>query len=236
MRKRRGPQARAFSVRYTIPTMPAHAFRKDPWWHIFGLCSGLAFACMLVVARFYPARFSPIDTTFQTLVKPLQTFGHAEPFLFISVLGSGIGVTTLAFGAAYFLRRKLHTVLQLVLLLVFAALSMGIAKAFVERARPHALDWLVTLQSYSFPSGHATLGSAFFGFIAVMLYRRSRTALARFLSVLLPMLIVFLICMSRIVLGYHYFTDVAAGVLLGLFWLSVIFMLPKPRSFRQARI
>lgn len=188
-----------------------------------------------MVARLHPERFDYIDSTFEAFVKPLQTFGHAEPFIILTVLGSGIGVTVLALGAAYFLRKHPFSVMQLLLLLVWASLSMGIAKVFVERARPTSVDWLVSLHSYSFPSGHATMSSAFYGFVAVNLYRRSLTPLSRFLSVFVPALVVLLVCTSRVVLGYHYFTDVLAGVLLGLFWLSVVFMLPKPRSFRGAR-
>lgn len=207
---------------------------RDPWWHVFGLCAGLGFALLLGLARLYPEHFDRIDRAVETFVKPLQTFGHAELFLILTVLGSGVGVVALALGVAYFLRSKPFAVLQLLLLLVWASLSMGIAKAFVERSRPEALDWLVSLHSYSFPSGHATMSAAFYGFVAVMLYRRSSTKLARTLSVAFPMLLVFFICMSRIVLGYHYFTDVLAGVLLGLFWLGVVFMLPKPRSLKTS--
>lgn len=210
--------------------------RRDPWWHLIGLCSGLAFAIMLMAVRLHPEGLNGIDAAFESFVRPLQVFGYAEPLLILTVLGSGIGVTVLALGVAYFLRKHPFSVLQLLLLLVWASLSMGIAKAFVERARPTSLDWIVSLHSYSFPSGHATMSSAFYGFIAVNLYRRSSTPFARFLSVLVPAVIVLLVCTSRVVLGYHYFTDVLAGVLLGLFWLAVVFMLPKPRSFRRVRI
>ncbi|HWU24672.1 MAG TPA: phosphatase PAP2 family protein, partial [Candidatus Paceibacterota bacterium] len=117
--------------------------------------------------------------------------------------------------------------------------SMGIAKMFVERARPSVLTWLDPSNTYSFPSGHATLSAAFYGFVSVQLYRRSHTRLTRILSLLIPMLLIALISVSRIILNYHYFTDVLAGILLGLFWLAVIFMLPKPRPilrpFAKAR-
>jgi len=217
-------------MRYTNRMTSKRRIAKDPWWHVFGLCSGLSFALMLMFARLDPDDFDRVDTAFEIFVRPLQTFGHSEPFLVLTVLGSGIGITVLALGLAYFLRRNWQAVLQLVLVLAFSSLSMGIAKNFVERTRPHTLDWLVSLQSYSFPSGHATLSSAFYGFVAVALYRRSSTARGRFFSVFMPMLIVFLVCMSRIVLGYHYFTDVLAGVSLGLFWLAVVLMLPMPRA------
>lgn len=208
--------------------------RKDPWWHVLGLSCGLLFALMLMVARLYPAYFDRLDLAVEKAILPLQTWSYSEPFLVLTVLGSGIGVTALAIGAAYFLRYNRFLVLRLALLLVLSWLSIGIAKAFVERARPIPLTWVVGLHSYSFPSGHAVLSTAFYGFTAVMLYRRSRTIRTQLLSVLIPALIILLICTSRVVLSYHYFTDVVAGVLLGLFWLSLAFMFPQPRSAAQA--
>lgn len=209
---------------------------KDPWWHIFGLLSGLSFALMLTIARLDPDDFNHIDPWFEQMVKPLQTFGHAEFFLIITVLGSVTGIIVVALGALYFLRHNRFAQLQLILVLLSSSLSMNAAKVFVERTRPDALTWLDPLNSYSFPSGHATLAMAFYGFIAVQLYRRSRSACTRLLSILIPMLLIALVCLSRIILNYHYFTDVLGGFLLGLFWLAVIFMLPRPRHALKMRI
>jgi membrane-associated phospholipid phosphatase len=206
---------------------------QDPWWHIWGLSLGLCFAAMLMLARLDPDDFNRLDTWFEAAVRPLQTFGHVELFLVITVLGSTIGITTLAFGAAYFLRHNRFAQIQLFLVLLFSSLSMGIAKGFVERTRPDVLMWLDPLNTYSFPSGHATLSTAFFGFMAVQLYRRSHSRLARVLSFIIPALIIALVALSRIVLNFHYFTDVTAGILLGLFWVAVIFMLPRPPSVNR---
>lgn len=225
-------------MRYTVRMLRhiKRALPRDPWWHVWGLCFGLLFALMLMVARLYPTYFGQVDVSFESAVQPLQTFGHVEFFLIVTALGSITGIIVLAVGAAYFLRHNRFAVLQLILLLAFSAASMGIAKAFVERTRPDVLLWLSPLSTYSFPSGHATMSTAFFGFIAVCLYRRSRSSIGRFLSVLAPVLVIVLICLSRIILNYHYFTDVVAGILLGLFWLAVIFMLSSPRSGQQVRI
>lgn len=208
---------------------------NDPWWHVFGLSSGLLFAIMLMFARLDPDDFERLDAWFENAVKPLQTFGHIELFLAITVLGSVVGITVMTIGAAFFLRRNRLAVLQLFLLMVFSSVSMGSAKFFVERARPNVLLWLDPSNTYSFPSGHATLSTALYGFIAVQLYRRSTSTIARYLSILVPAGVILLVSWSRIVLNYHYFTDVTAGILLGLFWLAVIFMLPKPRGGLRVR-
>jgi membrane-associated phospholipid phosphatase len=201
--------------------------RHDPWWHVLGLTAGLLFVLTLMFARFYPDYLDRIDDVVEKFVLPLQTY--YQPFLAFTVLGSVTGIIVTVLGAAYFLRRNRYVVLQLFLVLLFSSVSMALAKAFVERTRPDVLSWLTPLSSYSFPSGHATLSTAFYGFLAVCLYRRVQNPILRFLSISACCLIVFLVCLSRLVLSYHYMTDVTAGVLLGLFWLAIVFMLPKYR-------
>jgi undecaprenyl-diphosphatase len=201
--------------------------RHDPLWHVWGLATGLVFAVLLMLARLYPASLDAVDAYVEGRVVPLQSFSFIEPFLVVTVLGSVVGIGLVALLAAYLLQANRFAVLQLILLMLFTSVSMGIAKTFVERARPETLMWLDPMNSYSFPSGHATLATALYGFIAVCLYRRIRSRIARWLSVGLCILTVLLVCLSRLVLNYHYLTDVAAGTLLGLFWLSVVLMLPK---------
>ncbi len=219
-------------MRYNIPMTSAYTrsrMARDPWWHIFGLSFGLLFVSMLMLARQYPLLLDTVDDAAEHIIAPLQTLQYYQPFLIITVLGSTFGITSIALGAMYLLRRNRFTILQLFLVLFFASLSMGIAKAFVERARPDVLQWLTPSSSFSFPSGHATLTTALYGFLAVCLFRRVENPFWRFLSILGCALIIFLVCMSRLVLNYHYLTDVIAGLFLGLFWLAVVFMIPKHR-------
>lgn len=208
-----------------------HALRtvaKDPWWHSVGLSFGLLFVGLLAVARLYPTELNGADGAVEAFIRPYQTLLSVEFFLAVTVLGTVIGITIIAMGAAWFLRKNRFNVLQLFLLLVFASLSMGIAKTYVARVRPDALLWLDPLNTYSFPSGHATLSTAFYGFLCVMIYRRTQ-GFVRWASIAILILLIFLICLSRIVLSYHYATDVLGGIFLGLFWIAVIFMLPRTR-------
>lgn len=65
----------------------------------------------------------------------------------------------------------------------------------------------VTLQGYSFPSGHSTNAATLYGSIAFYAKKRPVTVLA--------LLLVFLVGLSRIFLGDHYPTDVILGWALG---------------------
>ncbi|HEV7320423.1 MAG TPA: phosphatase PAP2 family protein [Ensifer sp.] len=112
-------------------------------------------------------------------------------------------------------------------LAAYFLLTIGTASALVHtfkflfgRARPelfaelgaYSLTPFATTDLYeSFPSGHSTAAGAFFGVFAMLLPK------------LRPMFLVLALTIgvSRVIVGAHYPSDVAAGLLLGL-WTSVM--------------
>jgi membrane-associated phospholipid phosphatase len=91
-------------------------------------------------------------------------------------------------------------------------------KLLVDRARPVFTDPIAHARGASFPSGHATGSAAFYLAIAVVLLslRPGRRGLLLTLAVVLPLLV----AASRVVLGVHYVSDVAAGLLIGWGWTA----------------
>lgn len=201
--------------------------RPNLFWRTSAIISGLTFIVMLYGARYAPDVLEDIDSAVSPHIVWLQSFASIEVFIAITTLGSVIGVSLIAIGVAFFLRDSRRSIVRLVLLLGGAGLSVEAAKMFVARARPEVLLWLTPESSFSFPSGHSTLSMAFYGFIAVALYRRANSGVEKVAALCLPALIVLLIGFSRMVLNYHYFTDVLAGFLLGFFWLSLVYLLPR---------
>jgi membrane-associated phospholipid phosphatase len=121
---------------------------------------------------------------------------------------------------------------------VTSTLLMHGLKALFRRSRPD-LPLFNSLHNYSFPSGHA-LSS--FIFCSVLIYLLWQTRWKKVWKWLLSVvLILFSLCIgiSRIVLRYHYASDVLAGFSLGLGW--VIFSLwiqhyIKKRNERKAAV
>jgi undecaprenyl-diphosphatase len=71
-------------------------------------------------------------------------------------------------------------------------------------------------RTYSFPSGHALSSGAVYLTLALLVARRLRRRGPRVLVVVGTALLVFVIGVTRLYLGAHYFTDVLAGWLGGL--------------------
>lgn len=106
----------------------------------------------------------------------------------------------------------------------FAAGSLGaealsqLLKVLIHRPRPDVFFGLSPVETYSFPSGHAFVPAVFFwiaagGLLAPARWRAAVVALAALLG------------FSRVYLGYHYPSDVAAGWALAVAWLAVWSML-----------
>ena len=90
-------------------------------------------------------------------------------------------------------------------------------KWIVRRPRPLGAEYLET--SFSFPSAHAAIVVVLYGFIAFMLIRRMKNRVEKGLILAATLLIILVVGFSRISLGVHYPTDVAAGYIIGLGWL-----------------
>jgi undecaprenyl-diphosphatase len=98
---------------------------------------------------------------------------------------------------------------------VFSALL----KLLFHRPRPVLFFDLTRAQNYSFPSGHAFVGTVFYGLLAAILIgvypRRRLTILAA------TAIVILLIGISRVYLGYHYPSDVLGGWACAAVWLAL---------------
>jgi membrane-associated phospholipid phosphatase len=106
-------------------------------------------------------------------------------------------------------------------------------KSVFQRVRPAFDDPLLTLSTYSFPSGHTVNATLFYGVLAAWLFTRSRGPLPHALIIVMACIMATLVGLSRMVLGVHYFSDVVAGMAEGCFWLALC--LTTVSTFRRHR-
>ncbi|GAA5140850.1 hypothetical protein GCM10023340_01650 [Nocardioides marinquilinus] len=119
---------------------------------------------------------------------------------------------------------------------IVTAVLTTVMKAAIGRARPdwqHPEDFL---DNQAFPSGHASSIAAFGTVVIVLAVMLVRRAVVRRLIGVGAVLLVVLVGLDRILLGRHYPSDVAAGVLLGagigLLALSVFSPLPRSHALK----
>ncbi len=118
---------------------------------------------------------------------------------------------------------------------VGAVVLQNVVKAIVRRPRPPVLH-LEHVTGTSFPSGHATESSAFLLALVVAVWPLLRTRRERAGAATVAGLLALGVATSRVYLGVHYPTDVAAGILIGGSWAAatMVVWFPTPPPGRSA--
>jgi undecaprenyl-diphosphatase len=177
-----------------------------------------------------------IDVQLAHWFRQRATSGFTEVMLFIThwngIVGSSVMGVLLA---AWFWYRKAHYWLVAVLVAVPGGMLLNVAlKHVFQRARPTLEDPLLTLSTYSFPSGHTAAATVFYGLLACYLVRRVHSWPARAAIAAACVAMVMLVALSRMYLGVHYLSDVLAASAEGAAWLAVC--LTAITTLRRRRI
>ncbi|MCB1777517.1 MAG: LssY C-terminal domain-containing protein, partial [Candidatus Competibacteraceae bacterium] len=109
----------------------------------------------------------------------------------------------------------------------FGALAVVIIKVTLQTPRPVAL--YSGADAYSFPSGHATLSTVTYGFLAVLV-ADTFSSRWRWTPYATAALLILGIAFSRLYLGAHWLADVTAGISLGTAWVALLTIARERRS------
>ncbi len=213
-----------------VATSKKHLTRRNAFYLIILMIIILIVMIILV-------RYRGIFQTDFFLSRDLQAEGDTQSrkkfiylFLYaVSLFGKPIisAVVVLA-AASMFFFYKYYRESVFILLSPICALTNWIVKYFVNRPRPSAdlIAILAEEKGYSFPSGHVTFYTTFFGLLFTLLFFTPN--IPKYLRYSLQIICIFLIIsisFSRIYLGVHWLSDTIGGYLLGsivllVFWLA----------------
>lgn len=181
-----------------------------------------------------------IDAAVADYIHAFRTERLTLFFTFITHLGDRFGYVVIIILLAVFFLIRHHSwkfTVQTLLVLLLSTFSNMVLKKMINRSRP-AIEHLVSVSTLSYPSGHAMCAMAFYGFL---IYLTFRYKVRMWLKVVLIAVLIFLILaigISRIYLGVHYPSDVAAGFMGGLIWVAfcvVLFNLIDLLQKRKSR-
>ncbi|GGC04307.1 hypothetical protein GCM10011352_33160 [Marinobacterium zhoushanense] len=178
------------------------------------LLSGSALLFLLCIAIQLSGRFTEINASLYTL---LHGLGQEIPTLssLLTHLGDPPLVLTMALACGVIgqLRYRQPAVWGVALGVGAVLLFNHLLKQTLAVARPEIGQAL--LDSYSFPSGHASAASAFYALLAVWLLQ-GHSHPVRHAGYMTTLGLVLMIALSRTLLGVHWPLDVVAGSLEGI--------------------
>jgi undecaprenyl-diphosphatase len=200
-------------------TAPSARFSFPPERMLVAACLALlAFAVLLAYA---------FDEPLLRLLHRATNADNAAFWRGVSWLGSGLALTPVVAAIALVLAWLNRTRSALVLAFGWAATSVTVEwmKWLVDRGRPSVTPWTLA-RGDSFPSGHAALSLyVFLHFALSFLASESRNARpARSLrkgGLILLASVPVAVGLSRVTLGVHWPSDVAAGWAVGLFFCAL---------------
>ena len=116
--------------------------------------------------------------------------------------------------------------------LVAATVMMGYGLQFVwvwtgwltwNRDRPDLIaDGLAAPGLHSFPSGHVAVATTIYGLLFYLWFRSSKNWIEKAIALGFAILWIGAICLSRVVLGAHWPSDVIVSLVLSLLWLMTM--------------
>jgi undecaprenyl-diphosphatase len=171
-------------------------------------------------------------------------YDHSNPTLveaakIVTWLGNGFFLGALVVWLVFGLlrRSRVNEALLIAIAFVGSQVLNALLKLAFHRPRPELA--FVDLDTYSFPSGHATGAAAVFTLLAWLAMRRLRRTRWRALVATSAALVIVCVGCTRMYLGVHYLSDVLAGTAAGLAWAfatilaatidrDVLGMFPRP--------
>jgi undecaprenyl-diphosphatase len=151
----------------------------------------------------------------------LTTLGQS----YMVLLGSGAIIIYLLFS------KQIRLVVHILGLLAMTLVTTTMLKNLTHSIRPTHI-----FKSYSFPSGHTTIATVFYGGLLLLVYKQLQPK-TRKLALIITSFVIAGVAISRLYLGVHWLTDITGGFLLGISLLILSTMLynrkPQPLSHNK---
>lgn len=181
---------------------------------------------------------TPLNTVIEKAVTHIRTPVLTSFLVSITRVGNPFVFACVAvlLSVLLILKKYVYDALLFLAALIVAATLLTTLKNIFQISRP--VSEVFVVDGWSFPSGHATIATAFFFLLSFIFFSKLHSVAHKSLLLIGSVAGILLICFSRLYLGAHWTLDILAGVALGL--LSVSFtvlmfnlFIPDSRSVRK---
>ncbi len=168
---------------------------------------------------------TPFNIAIENTIAHLRTPILTQLFLFVTNIGSPFILSCLALVLAIYLllHKDTYDALLYISSMALAIIAFLVLKDAYRITRPPSA--LIDLSSWSFPSGHAAVSTAFFFATGYTFWSRIKHWPNKILFALGCAAAAALISFSRLYLSVHYAVDVLAGIALGLAAVSMVILI-----------
>ncbi len=202
---------------------------RRPTWLPLVVAIALSLALFAVLARSVLDRsVLPWDAAITHAVDSLASPAVTPVMRVVSFMGKrGLVVLTVVIAVWLWLRRRRLDSMTIFVGVVGAVGLNDLLKLLFARQPPGLSSFFGPEALYSFPSGHVTAATAFYGLIGLRLWQSGHRAWGGvfFLWILA-------VAVSRIYLGTHYPSDTAGSLLVGIPWVLAVALAHRGLSQR----
>lgn len=209
-------------------------FKRTSTYSMSLIVTILSFIVLAIFAKQY--NYFSFDLTITLFIQTYHQFWFDLLMKFVSSIGDGPAVAVLIFLLSvygYVIGKRDFSLLLIISTVGGASLAQ-VLKVLIARPRPDPtlINQIGQFINYdSFPSGHVLTAISLYGFLFYIVHTHLRVSLLRNIIMGICASTVFLMGISRIYLGAHWFSDVLGAYLIGFVWLSVIIFIPKILKF-----
>ncbi|HSP15809.1 MAG TPA: phosphatase PAP2 family protein [Thermoanaerobaculia bacterium] len=163
-----------------------------------------------------------IDARWHDWAVSERTAGATTFFAAMSVIGGPVvlGLITGLLAAVLAIQRRFRWAAYVAVTVAGGGVVLIELKTYFARARPALAEMLRQAHGYSFPSGHAMGATVALGAYTYLALRVLKTWRQKAAAIAFAITFVLAIASSRVYLGVHWLSDIAAGISAGLLWVA----------------
>ena len=188
------------------------------------MISGLVLA-IIIEGLLSGSELLPLNTVIEQVVTQMRAPFLTTLVVFVTKLGNPFvfASATVLIVVILIVRGHFYDAALFAVAMTVAVISLTVLENTFQITRPGSE--LLDFEGWSFPSGHATIATAFFFLLAHSFFGKMSSLRNKIFLILGSTTGVAVICFSRLYLGAHWTLDILAGVALGLLSVSFIILL-----------